>query len=742
VVVVFREAESAEFGSKSLRARARTGQSRLKSAAAALAFVLLGAGGQAKANNDPGQAPAFDELSLQNLLDLSVDVALAGAGKESLRHAPAVVEVVGAADIERWGYRTVAEALSHIVGFYFVDDHAVPDVAVRGVSGGVGGEAGTVKVLIDGRAVSFRPTSGSWLGVELVPLSAVERIEIIRGPGSAMYGADAFLGVVNVVTQDPGSAGHGNVRLLAGRTAGSFGRTFDGSFRLKAGAWGALVGFATDEADRSSLPLPPSSPAPRVPDYNRTARSATGLARRSTSAYGKVGYASERTRGLRAFTLAAHHARLFRGGDFSRWSHLAHGSDGQGRAVGSAISLERASLALASRWRLADRWDATLSAEYFQGGSRDDERIEVNSDLFFVKRNLAFRGVEAQSELLWNTAGDLGLVLGAEIVYDDEEIGNPSRVLKSSGAVLATSAEPRHKLGNLGAYLQSHLKLREGQLRLTGGLRLDQHFVYGPQLTGRVAAVIALGEALVLKLLYGSAFKAPSPQLLYSTPLEPGGLVGNADLKPQFVHTLEAHASYQLDERMHATTGVAYGLVLDKAEFVAQGTNQTAKNIARVQTLSWETRIDAVIRDALRGYLSFDFQRVFRSIGQGDYFSALVADKGGDAPVWLVRAGASRRWKTAASYALELGSEIRVVGPRSASDSNILEHGGLYHLGTYVDLGASLALTDLHLFGTRKSAISLRGYDLLGAATADPGHGGVDYPRVGREIYLDLRQEF
>ena len=56
-------------------------------------------------------------------------------------------------------------------------------------------------MLIDGHSVAFHSTGGNWLGPELVPLSAIERIEIVRGPASALFGADAFLGVINIKTR-------------------------------------------------------------------------------------------------------------------------------------------------------------------------------------------------------------------------------------------------------------------------------------------------------------------------------------------------------------------------------------------------------------------------------------------------------------------------------------------------------------------------------------------------------------
>ena len=101
------------------------------------------------------------------------------------------------------------------------------------------------------------------------------------------------------------------------------------------------------------------------------------------------------------------------------------------------------------------------------------------------------------------------------------------------------------------------------------------------------------GKDIVLKLLYGSAFKAPSPYLLYASPLRPGDVVGNTNLKPQFVHTLEFQYSYKPNPFFGLTTGMAGSWLMDKAEFTPQGINQAARNVADQRSLSWE-------KDAIR----------------------------------------------------------------------------------------------------------------------------------------------
>src|SRR5690606_13337751 len=112
------------------------------------------------------------------------------------------------------------ELLQRVVGFYVQDDHVLPNVAVRGITGGLRAESGLLKVMVDGVPISFRPTGGNWLGAELIPMSAVERVEIIRGPTSTVYGADAFLATINVITREGNRVNGGEVWTTGNYTGG------------------------------------------------------------------------------------------------------------------------------------------------------------------------------------------------------------------------------------------------------------------------------------------------------------------------------------------------------------------------------------------------------------------------------------------------------------------------------------------------------------------------------------------
>ncbi len=143
-------------------------------------FATLAWTGRSRAQAEEKLPEGVEDLDLVKLLNVEVSTATKTA--ENIDEAPAVITVVTRADIERWGYQTVAEVLQHTLA-YLTDDHILPNVGVRGMTGGLGAESGMIKVMIDGRSVAYRTTSGNWLGVELVPLESVAQIENHPRPG-------------------------------------------------------------------------------------------------------------------------------------------------------------------------------------------------------------------------------------------------------------------------------------------------------------------------------------------------------------------------------------------------------------------------------------------------------------------------------------------------------------------------------------------------------------------------------
>lgn len=681
---------------------------------------------------------AVEDLDLVKLLNVKVSTATKTS--ESLDEAPAVITVVTRQDIARWGYQSVAEVLTHTVGFYLTDDHILPNAGVRGMTGGHAAESGVIKVMIDGRSVAYRTTSGNWLGVELVPLESIAQIEIIRGPASALYGADAFLGVVNIITISPEDLRPLRARIAGGFTGRNPGGRFDVAGGARAGNFDLLLGAAGEYADRSGLSLPSESPAARLPD-EATSPIAQNLKRRSLVLQSRVGYRNPEYGHL---ILSAYANGIQRGGDFASWAQLTNRTDSEGRERGTTVALGQFRLNLDALVHVLPTLDFAVSSTYYQGGVLPSDRVEVGSDLYYIERREKNRGVDATGELRWTPSSAFNLIVGTEAIYDRETLNWPQRIDATTGTVVPDTAasQPSRNLTDIGAYVSSNYKLIERWLKLTGGVRWDRHNRYGDQVTGRVGLTSRLSDTLVAKALYGNAFKAPSPYLLYAQPLRIGDVVGNPNLKPQRIHTVEGQLSWKPSRFFGASTAVSYNWLLDKAEFTPQGTNQTARNVASQQSLSWETRLDVRHYDDYTAYASFELVRSTRDLGQEGYVAGLIGSKNVVYPPWIARAGATVAVPSVPSVPLELGARGLFVGPRRAADTSIVEAGHSFTLPSYFLLDVSLSTRELYLIPGQETRFALRSRNLLLSRGPDPGFSGFEYPLAPGELYLELSHTY
>ncbi len=160
---------------------------------------------------------------------------------ERINDVPASVVVIKREDIERYGYKTLSEVLENIPGLYNLDEYfSRTNLGVRGFWSGEGSP--NLIVLINGVNQIKGDNDQNPLGDTHVPVEAIDRIEIVRGPMSVIYGSGAFYGVINIITNQisessPGaiasvSYGTSNTKRLFVRKSGREGNfhfTFNGS---------------------------------------------------------------------------------------------------------------------------------------------------------------------------------------------------------------------------------------------------------------------------------------------------------------------------------------------------------------------------------------------------------------------------------------------------------------------------------------------------------------------------------
>ncbi len=164
------------------------------------------------------------DLTSMNIEDLmNIEVTSASKKVESLSHAPAAIFVITGEDIRRGGFSSVPDALRIVPGLYVVQQNAhVWQVSARGFSSAFNDK---MLVLIDGR-LAYTPTFGGvYWDVQDPPLDDIDRIEVIRGPGGTLWGANAVNGVINIITKDAAKTQGALVATSAGVNEGYAART-------------------------------------------------------------------------------------------------------------------------------------------------------------------------------------------------------------------------------------------------------------------------------------------------------------------------------------------------------------------------------------------------------------------------------------------------------------------------------------------------------------------------------------
>lgn len=188
---------------------------------------------------EPSDIEALLATPFEDLLDVQIQTA--GKRTEQLRDIPASVTIITRDEIARYGWQTLEELLRHAPGFFLLDNTEERFIGTRGAVGG------GVQFLVNG--VAQHPSRQKTLTVPEVarlniPIEAIDRVEIIRGPMSVIYGNNAFLGVVNLVTNEIATHGsRASASLGTQGTGGLFGRVGDAS---GAAEWVLNIGARKD----------------------------------------------------------------------------------------------------------------------------------------------------------------------------------------------------------------------------------------------------------------------------------------------------------------------------------------------------------------------------------------------------------------------------------------------------------------------------------------------------------------
>lgn len=196
-----------------------------------VALALLSAFAAFPALAQPGPPDGLFQESIENLMGRQVRSA--AKRPQAAAEVPAFVSIIEAADIRRFGWTTLAQVLDSLPGVNVSFDRSYHSLGVRGL-GRPGDYNARVLLLIDGVPLNDGIYDQASIGTDFpLDLALVERIEFVPGPGSVLYGANAMLAVINVITKSGATAGR-ELELTAG-SARAWGARASGGWRTEAG---------------------------------------------------------------------------------------------------------------------------------------------------------------------------------------------------------------------------------------------------------------------------------------------------------------------------------------------------------------------------------------------------------------------------------------------------------------------------------------------------------------------------
>ena len=162
---------------------------------------------------DSGNAGSIEELLFMEI----PSIVAASRREQSVTEAPASVEVISADEIKQCGATSIPEVLRMVAGVGLITTNSRNSlISIRGFHEAALPGVGDILAMIDGRPIEWDIYNIELWGQQTISLDEIERIEIIKGPGSSLYGANAYSGVINIITKTPEQLDGTEVNVIGG----------------------------------------------------------------------------------------------------------------------------------------------------------------------------------------------------------------------------------------------------------------------------------------------------------------------------------------------------------------------------------------------------------------------------------------------------------------------------------------------------------------------------------------------
>lgn len=623
---------------------------------------------------------------------------------QRVKDAPAIATVITAEQIRDMGARNIVDVLRTVPGIGMTKGHyGKEEIEVRGIKT-INSEK--VLFLIDGVSVNMVFEGGYAFVADGLSLDNVKRIEVVRGPGSALYGDAAFSAVINVITKDgkdidgvilKAGAGTFNTRkynLQAGRSfedldiavALDYYSTDGDSLYIRSDIVG-MSGYTEDDEEKIEADLKAS--------YEDITFH-TKVIKRKTARYLGVAYALGNSSELDIEFYLAELLYNTRVGDSANVEVRAYYVNRNGDGL----------------WYLYPGGvipgfpDGMVTRSVVSNLNRG---VELKLDYELFEGNLLSLGVLGEEQKQYG--------LRHEANYDPVT----GVQLPSMQEVADINVEKTRRIQAI--YMQDIWKVTEN-VELTAGVRHDHYSDFGNTTNPRLALVWKFLDDWDAKFLYGTAFRAPSYIELYNkhNPVE----TGNPDLDPERMTTFEASLGHSPDRHNRFRATYFHNEFKDKIVPVPVTGSPSMLQYensggAKVDGLELET--SAKITRTLTGYANYTYQHPVDS-ETGDRLPDVPSHKGNLGINAIVYGHTN------------LNLNAFICGERPRAEGDVREP-----LAGYALLDLTLIVRELY------PGLELRGsvYNVLDRKYSDPAPANTvadDYPREGRSAFLEASYKF
>jgi iron complex outermembrane receptor protein len=671
-----------------------------------------------------------EEAILEEIRWLQAEAIVTIATKHGIpiSKAPSMVTVITAEEIKHFGYRTFVEILRVVPGFEILKDsafgHSAP--AVRGVGG-----SERIRVLVDGHHVNNPLNSAAFLIFDDFPVENIKRIEIIRGPGSAVYGENALTAVINIITYDADdidgvrfSSGFGRYdtheeNVVFGKTFGEFG--ISGLYRYReTNGLNSTVNSDSQTALDSTLSgfFPPASRAPGEVDDDR----------REYDLNLKLSYKDFYAEGL--------YINKNNGPFVGLGGALNDSSEIESNYVFVETGFKKTFDDRFTFYPRAyyDQTDSINSIELLPKGTTlapgststgKPDAFQTYPNGFFGKAQVSEKVVGAEIPLDYELFDGNTLTIGTEfrLIQQTNErndsIINPiSLIPLSSVQAFPWIREVTRRIWSF--YIQDEWDITD-TLNITLGGRFDAVTKFSGEISPRAGLSWKFMENASFRLLYGKSFRPPSFLDMFS--INNAVIVGNENLDPEVLKSYEVGLTYQFNKYITSNINYFYN---DVRDLIARPTipgTITARydNVkdAHIQGIEAETRID--IGEKVNAFMNYAF--LDAQDNKGHNMPSIAKHKG------------------------NFGVNVQYPKYINTNLSGFVSAKRYRDTGDARDDMPAYALFNLSVIGKEFfKTLEIQGtvFNLLDKEYEDPGSTSIpdDLPRPGRTFFLGFRYQF